>query len=222
MKKREYLVLMALFVGTTLLPMNAYAAGYEAKKSTATVQVNQTPRSFEAYTVNNYSYFNLRDVAFILNNTEKEFSVEWQKENNAVVLKTGKPYAPVGTEMGTSSNQATQTAIPATSKIKLDGEEIEMAVYLINGNNYLKLRDLGEALNFGVDWNDDTKTVEISSQKGYGQQVGITPIKPWEYQKMLGKGMDVDWSKTEQGKEAYDTKAVEDFKKAGFPMLGYV
>ncbi|WP_313529155.1 cellulase family glycosylhydrolase [Anaerotignum sp.] len=216
MKKRDCFVLTALLVGTSLLPMNVYAApSYEAKKSTATVQVDQVPRAFEAYTVNDNNYFKLRDIAFILNNTEKEFSVEWQKEDNAVVLKTGKPYASVGTEMGVSSSQATQTAIPTASKIKLDGETVDVTAYLINGNNYLKLRDLGEVINFGVDWNDDTNTVEISSKKGYGDEIGVSPIKPWEYQKMLGKGMDVDWSKTEQGKEAYNTKAVKDFKKAG-------
>lgn len=32
---------------------------------------------------------------------------------------------------------------------------------------------------------------------------------------MLGKGMDVDWSKTRQGKMYYNAKAAEDFATAG-------
>lgn len=45
--------------------------------------------------------------------------------------------------------------------------------------------------------------------------IGQSPIKPAMYQRMLGKGMDVDWCKTEQGKQYYNSKAVSDFKNAG-------
>lgn len=41
------------------------------------------------------------------------------------------------------------------------------------------------------------------------------PIAPWEYQKLLGRGMDVDWSKTKSGREAYSTQAVKAFRDAG-------
>lgn len=53
-----------------------------------------------------------------------------------------------------------------------------------------------------------------------GETVNFTitsdsPISPWEYQKMLGKGMDVDWSKTKAGHLYYNTTTVSDFKAAG-------
>ncbi|QIB28168.1 glycoside hydrolase family 5 protein [Caloranaerobacter azorensis] len=41
------------------------------------------------------------------------------------------------------------------------------------------------------------------------------PIKPWDYQKLLGKGINVDWSKTRKGRKYYNEQAVKDFKKAG-------
>lgn len=41
------------------------------------------------------------------------------------------------------------------------------------------------------------------------------PVSPWDYQKMLGRGMDVDWSKTRQGRMYYNTTTVLDFKAAG-------
>lgn len=44
---------------------------------------------------------------------------------------------------------------------------------------------------------------------------GKTPIKPLDYQKILGKGMDVDWSKTSQGRKYYNEQTVIEFKKAG-------
>lgn len=44
---------------------------------------------------------------------------------------------------------------------------------------------------------------------------GTEPIEPWAYQSLLGKGMDVDWSKTKQGRKFYNRQTVEDFKAAG-------
>ena len=46
-------------------------------------------------------------------------------------------------------------------------------------------------------------------------QDGDSPIAPWDYQQLLGRGMDVDWSKTRKGREMYQAKAVEDFKATG-------
>ena len=48
---------------------------------------------------------------------------------------------------------------------------------------------------------------------------GTKPIDPWDYQKLLGKGMDVDWCKTEQGMKYYQTEASEKMKSSG---LGHV
>ncbi len=46
-------------------------------------------------------------------------------------------------------------------------------------------------------------------------KIGEQPISPSDYQKYLGKGMDVDWSKTNEGRKYYNEKAVVDFKEAG-------
>lgn len=40
-------------------------------------------------------------------------------------------------------------------------------------------------------------------------------ITPAQYQSMLGHGMDVDWSKTSEGRANYQTQAVIDFVEAG-------
>lgn len=44
---------------------------------------------------------------------------------------------------------------------------------------------------------------------------GEQPIAPWSYQALFGKGMDVDWSKTNQGRKYYNTQAAVDFATAG-------
>jgi len=38
---------------------------------------------FDAYNISRNNYFKLRDLAFVLNNSPKMFSVAWDGENNA-------------------------------------------------------------------------------------------------------------------------------------------
>ena len=59
------------------------------------------------------------------------------------------------------------TAVRSTHQFYLDGEQIQLEAYLINGNNYVKLADVGEALDFNVYWDD---AVRIES--------GATPAAP--------------------------------------------
>ena len=56
---------------------------------------------------------------------------------------------------------------------------------------------------------------QTASEEQLEIQIGEQPISPWDYQSLLGKGMDVDWSKTRQGKMYYNAKAAEDFAAAG-------
>ncbi|WP_409967721.1 stalk domain-containing protein [Bengtsoniella intestinalis] len=55
----------------------------------------------------------------------------------------------------------------STQPIFVDGEQVEMTAYSINGNNYVKLRDIGEAVGFNVSWNYDESRVDIDSTSPY-------------------------------------------------------
>ena len=58
-------------------------------------------------------------------------------------------------------------ATPTTDtdqRITLDGQEIELTGYLINGSNYFQLRDIGDKLGFGVSWDNDARTVVITTE----------------------------------------------------------
>lgn len=48
--------------------------------------------------------------------------------------------------------------------------------YNIAGNNYFKLRDIGKMVGFGVDWNGETQTVEISSQRIPADLEGMSDV----------------------------------------------
>ena len=52
-------------------------------------------------------------------------------------------------------------------RILLNGQEIQLAGYTINGNNYFKLRDIAAIIDFGVTWDGDTNAVLLDTTKGY-------------------------------------------------------
>lgn len=52
----------------------------------------------------------------------------------------------------------------------------------------------------------------IMPVKSFAVQI---PIDPWDYSQKLGKGLDVDWLKTKEGKEAYNSQTAKDFSDMG-------
>ena len=62
-------------------------------------------------------------------------------------------------------------------RVVVDGKEAQMEAYVINGNNYVKLRDIGEQVGFNVYWDSDTKYVQVESEKPY---TGEAPEKSAE------------------------------------------
>ena len=72
--------------------------------------------------------------------------------------------------------QAATEAIAATlstQPIYVDGAQVSMTAYAINGHNYIKLRDVGEAVGFNVYW--DGSAVQIESDQPY---TGEPPADP--------------------------------------------
>lgn len=134
--------------------------------TTSRILVNGKAVEFEAYNINGYNYFKLRDLAMAVNNTEKNFEVAWDAEKNAINLISNKPYTPAGTELAKGDGKA-KIAVPTTSKIYKDGEEISLVSYNINGYNYFKLRDITRLFDIGVSWDGVANTIVIDTSASY-------------------------------------------------------
>jgi hypothetical protein len=149
------------------------AAARTAVPTASTVLVNGAAVPFDAYNIDDNNYFKLRDLAYILSGTEKQFEVTWDGAANAITLTSGSSYTAVGGEMaGRSAVEGAASsghwaATATTSKIRLDGRAVAFTAYNIGGNNYFKLRDLGAAFDFGVDWDGAQNTVVVDTGKGY-------------------------------------------------------
>lgn len=165
MKKHNCLIIVLVLLLTSL-PSAAFAA--ESATNTASkVTVDGVVKPFSAYNINGNNYFKLRDIAYILSGTSKEFEVTWDSSKNAIDLLPNKPYTKIGGEMVSSKDGNTKTATISNSKLYLNGKEINLTAYTIGGNNYFKLRDLGSTLDFGVEWDGKNNTIAIESAMSY-------------------------------------------------------
>ena len=62
----------------------------------------------------------------------------------------------------------------STHRVVVDGKDVQMEAYVINGNNYVKLRDIGKAVGFEVYWDSENGCVQVESGKPY---TGEEPAK---------------------------------------------
>ena len=62
-------------------------------------------------------------------------------------------------------------ANPSNQKFYLDDQRISLTAYEIGGSNYVKLRDIGQAVDFGVTYDAATNSVIISPDKSYETEV---------------------------------------------------
>lgn len=144
-----------------------------ATPTASKVLVNGSSVSFDAYTVTGNNYFKLRDLAKVLSGTGKQFNVSWDSTNKVINLVSGSPYTVVGGEMA-AGDRKTKQAVVNSSPIYKDGVQVSLTAYTINGNNYFKLRDLGQVFDFGVTWDGTANTIRINTSIGYTPETGAT------------------------------------------------
>ena len=154
----------------------APATNVKAQPTPSKVFINGKEVAFEAYNINGNNYFKLRDVALALRGTEKQFEVVWDPTivmeiqgktfNGGVSMYSKKPYTTVGGEMK-KGDGVEKDGVLTTSPIILDGRLITPTAYNIKGNNFFKLRDLGDAFDFNVSWDGNLKAVVVNTSESY-------------------------------------------------------
>ncbi len=136
-----------------------------ANPSNDKLTVNGAEATPTVYNIDNSNYFKIRDVAALLNGTEKQFSVGYDGEKQSVTATTGQGYDKLPTDLAGAPAGAGE-AKASGDAIYVNGAKITPEVYNINGNNYFKLRDLGEALDFYIGWSLE-RGVYIETDKPY-------------------------------------------------------
>ena len=93
------------------------------------------------------------------------------------IFATAIAAAVIATSLPTAGAANALTIVPTRTKgqaVYVGSTRVYPTGYNINDNNYFKLRDVGKLAGFGVDWNEDTRTVEISTTRTAPELTGIT------------------------------------------------
>ena len=116
----------------------------------------------EIYNIDGYNYFKLRDIAALMTGTKSEFSVDYNGDLLSMHTVKGSQYKAVGGEMLTGQDKSSSCKA-STWALYVNGKLVNCKVYNIGGNNFFKLRDLGDAYGIGVTFDQATNTAYINS-----------------------------------------------------------
>ena len=72
------------------------------------------------------------------------------------------------------------TARPSSQTFYIDSQQTALAAYAIGGSNYVRLRDIGRAVDFGVTYDAATNSVHIYSTQPYQEETPAAPSGPTE------------------------------------------
>lgn len=133
-----------------------------AKPSANRFMVNGKLTDFTAYRIGDVNYVKLRDMAAALADTKAKFGVHYMSENQSVEIQRGESYQTVGGELSGPANVAAMQAYPVVYPI---GEKAGIQNgYLIQGTNYVQLRELAAAVGCTVQYDDANNMVQIAEQ----------------------------------------------------------
>ncbi len=158
----------------TLLGCVGLAAAQKAQLNNMPVLVYDEAIGVEAYNINDNNYFKLRDVAQALSGGDKSFEIQYNNDTNSIYISTGQRYTSLGTELSPPQGSDTiKQAVSSQAAVYIDGVRVQMAAYNIDGYTYFKLRDLGDALDFRVQYDDAQRRVLIECAP-----LDTTPVPP--------------------------------------------
>jgi hypothetical protein len=151
---------------SVMTPIHPAGAVIQGITSNNTLVIGGESQVFSAVNINGNNWLKLRDVAALLNGTNKTFGVSFNEETNTVTIQSGLAYLELGNELQPLTGE-TQTAIASQQWLVVNSETVSVAAYNINGFNYLRLRDVAILLDFGVTFDDATRTVALDLNASY-------------------------------------------------------
>lgn len=123
----------------------------------------------EAYNIYGNNYFKLRDLAFMINGSGKQFSVGYREKERAVEIVRGNQYIPAGGELLAGDGIERPAHYYNPMPVFFEGYEVFLEMYNILGNNYIKLRDVAKLIDFNVSWSDTDRCIIIDTASAYAE-----------------------------------------------------
>lgn len=129
-------------------------------RSDNSVRIDGKYSKVASYNIGGNNYFRLRDLATILSGTEAEFDVGYNDEKRLITISSKTALSGTPSLIQLDSNDI---ALPNEMTVMVDGLYLAPTAYNIDGFTYFKLRDIGQILDFGVDWDADAQSMVITT-----------------------------------------------------------
>lgn len=123
--------------------------------------------------------------------------------------------------LGVTASAAPELKVGLTNNTYyMNGEQVDLTAYKINGNNYIKLRDLAALVDFGVEYDGSTGKVTINPDAIYTPETTQTPkeYKDVPYKTVSLKESDPNYYKELWAAELYNYKMVRNFPTLYVPV----
>ena len=147
LKPATFLLIFALLL-SALPPSHAANAVY----SRQTLVFNGQAQALDAYNIDGYTYFRLRDIAALCKNTAFRFSLSTDNENRRVDTTLFKDSGDLS--LSPPGADLSRSCVKSAWRLFTDGKAVNCSVYNIGGNNFYRLRDLASAIGFRVGYDE--------------------------------------------------------------------
>ena len=182
--KKKISLLLAILMLVTLIP-TAFAERkiVDAKKNNQRIALDGEEVKVGTYLVEDYTYIKLRDVAAILNGTANQFDIGVAAEDpKQIVLARGYEYKKTDNDLQEIKKDKAKASVGVMKvSVRKDPEDLKTA--LIDGFNYVQLRDLAKLIGFEVKYNAKNKTIVIETEKTdditIGNKENSVPESEW-------------------------------------------
>lgn len=162
--KKKISLLLAILMLVTFIPTSfAERKIVDAKKNNQRIALDGEEVKVGTYLVEDYTYIKLRDVAALLNGTANQFDIGVAAEDpKQIVLARGYEYKKTDNDLQEIKKDKAKASVGVMKvSVRKDPEDLKTA--LIDGFNYVQLRDLAKLIGFEASYDAKNKTILINT-----------------------------------------------------------
>ncbi len=138
------------------------STGIKIVPSNHNITLNGEKVEIPCYNINGNNFFKLRDLGVVMNQSNSKFDVGYDEIMKKITLQKGNSYSGVNRVTAKVELKNNPNVQVSPQSLIISNKEISgISAYLVDGNNYFKLADLAKHLNFTVNWNGQSNTIEL-------------------------------------------------------------
>ena len=125
--------------------------------TSAEFYVNGKRIPVQAFKLNGSNYFKISDITYILNGTDKQFGIVYDEGIKPAEVN---PYGAIKAEPNSNANA---TALPKLRELSIyiNGIPNTFMGYIVGNSSYVRLRDIGKALDLSISWDYANRIIMI-------------------------------------------------------------